>query len=346
MALIFWDSFDHYADGDKTEKWSSYTASYGSATVGAYGRNGTNGLRVTNTIAASNYVRKALSTSPDTVTVGLAFRLIEDSVATTQIVALLDNTTVQVYLLVANDLSIWAYGGGVLRGQSAPGVITHNVYHYIELQTVIDNAVGSIEVKVDDVTVINLTNIDTQSSGTAQVTQIEIGGRLGSGYQIADFDDIYVCDDTGATCNDFLGDTRVIARLPDGAGAHADFTPLVGPNNWQDVNQNPPDGDTTYNSSATVTDRDSFPFEDLPAGIAGTVHAVCAVINSRKDDAGTRTLEPSVRVGGTDYDGTPVNIPETYAYHNMYAWELNPDIAGAWTVAVVNALESGYELAA
>ena len=43
MALLFMDSFDHYATADITEKW---TASTGTFAIGAYGRNSTNGLRI------------------------------------------------------------------------------------------------------------------------------------------------------------------------------------------------------------------------------------------------------------------------------------------------------------
>jgi len=84
--------------------------------------------------------------------------------------------------------------------------------------------------------------------------------------------------------------------------------------------------------------------EDLPAGLAGAIHAVCVDLHSRKDDAGVRTLEPSVRTAGADYDGSGINISDEYAYHNMYAWEVNPDTAAAWTAAQFAAMEAGYHL--
>jgi hypothetical protein len=348
MALLFWDSFDHYATADLLYKW---TSSFQSPSIGSFGRNSTNGLRITPPGGQLSYVRRALPTTPDTVVMG--FALYYPGMPTTDAVIceFLDGTTIQIQLRLNNDGSLDAYRGNAsaLLGSSAPGTIDPAVYHYVEIKALIDNAAGTVEVRVDDESTpsaIDVSGVDTRASSNDQVTQVQLGGVAANVGETRDYDDLYVCDDTGAQCNDFLGDTRVIALFPDADATHSDFTPLVGPGNYQDVDEVAPDDDTTYNSSATATDRDSFDFDDLPGGIAGNVHAACATICSRKDDAGVRTLDPSVRVGGTDYDGTGVNIPSSYAYHNLYAWELNPDIAAVWTVATINALEAGYELSA
>lgn len=351
MALLFWDSFDHYATGDILEKWSFDSVGlFSSYAIGAYGRNGTNGIRISKGANRSVIIRKSLGVTPDTVIMGMSVEYVDTLPSVfSSIWEWLDGTTVQLQLRLNNDGSLEVLRNGVTSlATSAGAVFTYpDVAYYIEMKALIDNAAGTVEVRINDDVVIDEVALDTQQTANAQVTQIQIGGPTsGSTTNVQYSDDLYVCDDSGAECNDFLGDTRVVALFPDADGAHTDWTPSAGVDHYAMVDENPPDGDTTTNNSATPTDRDSFDFEDLPGGIAGTVHAVCAAINSRKDDAGTRTLQPSVRVGGTDYDGSSVNIPDTYAYHNLYAWELNPDIAAAWTVATVNALESGYELVA
>lgn len=349
MALLFWDSFDHYATAHELYKWTSaFVDGASTVTIGAYGRNSTNGLRLFHQANQQARIRRALSSTPDTIIMGVATTISAMPATTAGLLQLLDGATVQIDLRVGNDGTLSVYRGalGVLLGSSAPGIIDPAVYHYIEIKAVIDNAAGSVEVHIDEVQVIDVSGVDTQLSGTPQVTQIQLGGGIDGGGNY-DHDDLYVCDDSGSNCNDFLGDSRLCFLPPTADGVHADWTPSAGVDHYAMVDEVDPDDDATTNDSATPTDRDSFDMDNLPIGVVGAVHAVCAVICSRKDDAGVRTLQPSVRVGGTDYDGASVNIPSSYSYHTLYAWEVNPDTAAPWLVAEVNApLESGYELVA
>lgn len=348
MALLFWDSFDHYATGDTLEKWS-FTANSGfmSYAIGAYGRNSTNGVRINGFGARWLVLRRNLSSTPDTIIMGCSFEYMDRLPnAYTTIFSALDNGTKQVSLRVLNNGALQVLRNTTAIATSSPGVFQYpDTQYFIEMKCLIDNAAGTAEVYINGVQVINASGLDTQQTANAYVDQVEIGG-VQSGYDYDQrYDDFYVCDDSGGYCNDFLSDSGIYLLMPEGVGAHADWTPLVGAN-WQEVDDNPPDDDTTYNSSATATDRDSFEMEDLPGGIAGTVHAVGIVINCRKDDAGVRTIEPAVRSGGADYDGAGVNVADTYAFHIMEPWETDPDTAAPWLVASVNAMEAGYELAA
>jgi len=349
MALLFWDSFDHYAYANILEKYVSKSAIH---TMGAFGRNGTDGLRLLCNALNDGFVRGPIKGYPDTVIVGLGLYVEEATGLPFMdrcVLDLMDAHEYQVEIHLSPDGALRAYRAkhGTLIGQSDPGLIHEGVYYYIETKVVIDNVAGSVEVKINGDTVIDESGIDTQGSANSWVSQFGLGGDGYHTSQVVYFriDDVYVCDDSGAYCNDFLGDTRLCMLLPEGVGAHADWTPTAGAN-WQNVDENPPTGDTDYNHTLTATDRDSFEMEDLPGGISGTVHAVCAVINSRKDDAGTRTVQPAIRSGGTDYDGDSHNIPDDYAFHQMYAWETDPDTAAPWIVAGVNAVEAGYELVA
>lgn len=347
MALLFWDSFDHYATGDTLEKWTSADVGFFcSYAIGAYGRHGTNGIRIYRVSSRTCLVRKDLPATYGTLVAGVSVECAATLPAGYQsMLQFLDSDSVQVQLRVNNDGSVEVLRNGATSiGISSAGIMGHpDVAYYVEMKALISNA-GSVEVKVNGVTVISESPVDTQHTANAWADQVDIGGyQSHPGNAAAYFDDFYLCDTSGAQCNDFLGDIRELLLMPDGAGAHADWTPLVGAN-WQEVDDNPPDGDTTYNASNTVTDRDSFTFEDLPGTLTGTILALCAAINSRRDDAVAHELEPSVRVGGTDYDGTAALVTDAYSFYNLYAWELNPDIAAVWTIATVNAVESGYEL--
>jgi hypothetical protein len=109
---------------------------------------------------------------------------------------------------------------------------------------------------------------------------------------------------------------------------------------WVQVNDVTPNGDVDYLSSSTPGDRDTFTFPDV--GVVGTVKAVVINHVSRKDDAGVRELAGSIRTGGTDYDGTGLEISTSWAaYQEIH--ETNP-AGGAWDVAAVDAAEFGIYL--
>lgn len=355
MALLFWDSFDHYATGDITEKHIAHDGEAGSSrAIGAYGRFSTNGLRICAFSTGYSWVRGPIVGYPTILTVGFAIYL-EAAVGTgvRAILSLYDGGTCQITLSVTDTGALRVNNGsfgGALIGTSDAGVIAAARWYYVELQTTIDGAAGTVEVHVTDdahteTTVIDLAGVDTQNSANAQVSMFELGGDGdNNGYFYLRYDDLYVLDSIGSTCNDFLQDTRICCLSTEGPGAYADWTPFVGPANWQDVNEIPPDDDTTYNYTLTPTDRDSFEMADLPVDATGPVLAVCAVINGRKDDAGTRVVMPGVRTVGADFDGSSKHFPNDYEFRTMYPWEVNPSTGVAWTRAQVNDVEAAYEL--
>lgn len=344
MALLWWDSFDHYATVDKLEKWG-WAAN--TSVIGAYGRNGTNGMRLSGYLTGAMWIRSRNFGTPNTVVVGTGFMTEAMALSGIQvIIGLTDYGTYQLTLCLGSDgsLQMWRGNRATWLVSSDPGVIHEDVYYYIEFKVFISDGAGTVEVRVNEDVVINASGLDTDQTSNGRVTTVELGGGATSGgWRYFRYDDFYTCDSSGAQCNDFLGDIHNYLLMPEGAGAHADWTPLVGAN-WQEVDDNPPDDDTTYNASNTPADRDSFEMEDMPGGWVGTIHAVGVAVNSRRDDGASHELEPSVRSGGADYDGDAESISDVYSFYNLHAWELDPNTAAGWLVAGIDAMECGYEL--
>ncbi len=337
MALLFCDSFDHYATADLTEKWSS---SANAPDIGAYGRNSTNGMRFT---GANRQATKDLTSTPATVIVGHSVKF---PVATTAVnwLHFRDNGTTQVYLKFNTDASIEAYNGdNTLLGTSSPGAVPSptSVHNYIECKVTIHDSAGIVIVKVNEVVVLNLSSKDTKNTSNAYVTQINLQNVLPSGDQHPDFDDFYICDTTGSVCNDFLGDIRVEYIAPDGAGNSTQFTPSTG-SNYQNVDDTAPNDDTDYNSSTTVGHTDLYTMGAL-ASSSGSVLAVAVITSDRKDDSGTRTHQHVVRLSGTNSTGASFSPTTSYAFHQT-VFETKPG-GGAWTISDVNAMESGLTIA-
>jgi hypothetical protein len=131
--------------------------------------------------------------------------------------------------------------------------------------------------------------------------------------------------------------------LPSGAGAETQWTPSAG-SNYQNVDENPENGDTDYNKSNTVGQVDTYAMANL-VSVAGLIYGVQYLEYARKDNAGTRTIAPVARIGGADYLGSNVNLSDSYAYTREIK-ELSPATAAAWTISEINAMEFGVKVTA
>lgn len=339
MALRFIESFDHYAAGDLTEKWDDWSCAIGSATLQA-GRTG-NCLQIYIQYGYEGRLYKNFD-SQQTWIIGVA--IYPGNLAFSWLLAFMDAGTYQVTLDLESNGALSVRrgdGGGATLSTSAAGVMSAEEWQYVEMKVTIDNAAGAVEVRVDDETVIDVSGVDTQNSGNASADRLALDVD-GVGTVWNRYDDIYLCDGTGAIRNDFLGICFVYYGLPDGAGNYAQFTPSAGAN-WQCVDENPPNDDTDYNQSSGSGQRDSFAMTDpLAAAGAGDVLGVQTCLNAKKTEEAALTAENSMRISGTDYDGSSHSPTTSYKYY-LDVWEQNPDTVANFSDAEIAALEVGYE---
>lgn len=248
-------------------------------------------------------------------------------------------SSVQLYLRANNDWSVSVVrGDGTVLGTSVAGVLPGTgIWYYVEFKAKIDNATGTYEVRINGVSKLSGSGADTQNSANAYATQIGFGSSSG-----LRCDDVYVCDDSGAANNDFLGDCKVEGLLPSGAGTYAEWTPSAG-SNYQNVDDvGPHDGDSTYNSSSTANQRDLFAMGNL-ATSSGTVKGVKFVAVVRKDDAGSRSVALMSKSGTTETLETTQSCNDSYTIITALR-ETDPNTSAAWTISNVNALEAGIKL--
>ncbi|MFH1737738.1 MAG: hypothetical protein ABIH23_01935 [bacterium] len=328
MALRDADNFDFYSTvGDR---WSQFTGV--SISVGA-GRRGTDALRVngSNARAWRSYDNQA------TWIVHFSFRLVNPIASAGTLLKFYDGATEQC------AVSFNASGKLTLQRQAtvlATGTTTiqAGVEYHAQVKVTINNA-GSMELKLNGVSEVSASG-DTQATANAYANTIYFwsdGGTISGIY----IDDYVLFDGTGAANNDFGGDLKVFHKLPSGTGNYAQWTPSAGAN-YENVDETPPDDDTTYNSSSTSGQKDSFQFS--AASLTGSVPGVMCLYRARKDDAGSRTLRRLIRVGSSDYYGATLpGITDTYSYLEEIL-EQDPSTSATWTTSGVDAAEYGYDL--
>lgn len=345
MTLLFIDSFDHYDTAHLADK---YLATGGNiAITTGTGRRGTGSYRVTDSFAIDEIVAP-ISVTRTTFIVGFALKVTNWSghaVTSNSRYAIFPRfysaSDTELHVLI-NDNKFFEVRRGVSPGTiiaTGTKFIQLNKWYYIEVKYFANDTTGTVEVKINGVTDINFGPGDTvQTSDQINKVTISNSGGWSEEYYL---DDLYICDDQGSVNNDFLGDVRVDAVLPDGAGASSDFTPSAG-SNYQCVDDNPPNDDTDYVSENTVTDHDTYSMANTPV-TSGSILGVQQLLLARKDDAGARSIRGMIRSGGTDYPGDTHVLLDSYMYFQEIL-EQDPDTAAAWTISGFNSVEFGQRL--
>ena len=345
--LRFLESFDHSTS--PTRKWTTNNPAGGDSGFAygiAVGRFGTNGGRHGND--SQQGLRKTL-TAEDTWIMGCAFRRF--TAGDTDIIFFLQDagsTQIDLRVTTANRLAIVRGSSTTLETGTTEIVVGR--WYFIELRVVIHNSAGEYEVRLDGLTELSDTGVDTQATGNASADQIGIGEYAAFNGTTSDFDDLYVFDGTdsgvaGAPNNDFIGDVRVQCRLPDGNGNTSNLVGSDGnsTDNYLLVDEASPDDDTTYVESSTPGDKDTYEYQDLSAA-SGTVYGVQILPLARKTDAGTRSIAAIARLGTTEVDSGDFALNSSYEYA-VNPRDANPD-GDQWTIADVNSAEFGVKVTA
>lgn len=354
MALLFIDGWDYYNTADLPKKWDSLIKDFDnntpdlSAETGRYtgqavhlGPHGISGLTKNFATQTDFYVGFALNFS-NAVNYGRILGFPGPS-GQSQV----DLT------LNAGTLTI----GNQFFFVSSVTAITIDVWNYIEVKVTgltgsPTCAAGSIKVRINGVEVISVPANQRTSgditAGSLAMSRIILGG--GTGTTDANdvyVDDLYVCNGSGSANNTFLGDCRIELLKPTADGANKQFTPDTGTDNFARIDEAFEDGDTSYVSSNTVTDTDTYTFGDLSTDFA-TIKAIQVNIVARKDDIGSRLIASAIKSGSTTYDHgieNPFGLGDSYSQQSD-VWDTDPNGNIPWTSTTVNAMEVGVKLIA
>jgi hypothetical protein len=338
MALRFIDSCgDAYSTAHINRKWSSNV----SGAVVSGGRRSTNALQLSN---GKSYTK--VLDNQATWTVGFSFKLLAGyPFSTGPLVSFLDGSSLQMELKMDTTGHLLLSRNGTFLVVST-NVISIGAENYIEFKTTIHPSAGTYEVRVNGSSVGWIppaTGQNTRATANSFANTLQLGNFTESS-STNPLDDLYLCDGTGAINNSFLGDMRVDAVLPSGAGSNTGMTPSAG-SNFQCVDDaTTANDDTDYVESSVVTTKDTYAYTDIthtPATIAGVQINMVA----KKDDAGARSICSVTRSGGADTDGSAIPLSTSYV-DNLQIVELDPNGSIAWTKTNLNAAEFGMKVQA
>lgn len=363
--MILWpDGFGHYGtDRSKMDQYATVGTAWVPSTSNP--RTGTYSLKFTNAAASNGSIstqvafRRSFPTAQTAVKIGYAFWINRfpametdfNGLAAIVMASFLDATGhTQVHIVMGTDGSIAAYGGyawglngglGTLLGRSDPAVIHIQAWNHFEVLTNIDAAAGTIEVRIDGVTRLSLTGVDTDPIGSGDTTQVIIsgGGSLNAvtNWYIADL----IASNTTGTNADFLGDQQVFTDFPNADTVTEDWVPSAGATLYGVVDDPVPDDAGTYAEAQNAGDVMGLNFPALPATVVEVLD-VTLFHRTKKTGPGASTIQSSIDSNGSATLGE--DRPMVTVYQGwLDNYEVDPDTLAPWLPADAGAATAYFQ---
>lgn len=212
----------------------------------------------------------------------------------------MDTLENQVRATVQADGSIlfgWGNANNLIT-QSAGGLVHFNSYNSVAVEVqnfASNNGVGAntgiITLWVNGVQIFRRTGLTTATgAGLGYCNGVQMMGPGGIPNHCY-LDDLYLLNCAVAPNITFLGALRLYA-LPPTANAVVQWTPNAGAN-WSNVNEVPPNGDTSFNSSATIGEADQYVYPLVGPPTNSTLLFVAHELDM-KIDSGARSVASDI----------------------------------------------------
>lgn len=236
----------------------------------------------------------------------------------------------------AGQITAWRGNFSTLLGTGSV-ILSQNTIYHIQVHVVISATVGVVQVKIDDVLDLNLSS---QNTGSANLTRARVGSASSINTNAQRFDSIVVNSTTGSVDNTWPGILHFTRLAPAGVGFYVNnWSRNTGSTNWEQVDEVPPDDDTTYLFTTTANLYESFSMSDFTTAGANIRALITAAV--AKKDSGTVKLAVGIRDNdnSTNYWGANSDLGTAYGVVEERR-TVDPSTSASWTIAGANATEA------
>ena len=356
MSLKVLESFDWLESNDFPAGYGAITPYLGSLPqIVSGGRNGGNCLSVTPNRSANFGDLSGGGIAPGVaaggeIIVGFSLKFTNVGTGAITFLGISSEIGTQFNLILVRTIggviSVWSGatdGGGtpVILG-TCKTLIAQGIWYTVEVKMLPHATTGYVEVRVNGIPELSLTNVDTFGSNNGHALVV-FGANRNTPTIL--YDDVYICDDQGGLHDDFLGDCEVRQLKPNGNGNASDFVGSDGnsTDNYLLVDEAPAvDDDSTYTQSSTSGHQDLYTYGDLPAYATDVIGCEVKTV-AKKVDAGAANLKAVCRSNAVESD-IELGINTSYSCKRAIYGQ-NPDGPTGWTVTTLNAAEFGVERA-
>lgn len=185
---------------------------------------------------------------------------------------------------------------------------------------------------------------DTNDAGTQMDTFKFLGGTLINGQwnQYVYVDDIYIDNSSGEGSAVPAPGYRYGLIKPNADGYQNDWTPLGGGDNYVEVDEIPPDDDTSYVTTDVTAQIDAY---DLTSVSIPTDYSIASMIPfaycKKLDAAATLQLKLGSRLSGTNSVGSAQDLDTSYAIR--FDRQTTKPGGGSWAESDANSMQAIIE---
>ena len=208
--------------------------------------------------------------------------------------------------------------------------LSTSTWYRIEVKTSTGSGSTAYEVKIDGTSELSGTaNTLTNNHGS-----IRLGKATNRNSRTIDvYYDDWIADDAA-----YPGAGKCARLAPTANGSTQQFTAGTGSSNYQEVDEVPTDGDTTYIASTGSANQTAL-MDCAAMPSAASINAVKTYIRARSA-SGTSSTKVRIKSSGTTSDTTAADW--TTSYVNRFKLSVvDPNTSSAWTETNVNAAEFG-----
>jgi hypothetical protein len=209
-------------------------------------------------------------------------------------------------------------------------------WHYIEMKVFCHASSGSVEVRIDNKTIISITGINTKAGAHDYHNKLNFNAATNTYV-----DDFYVCDGSGSTCNDFQGICKVVGLLPSGDTDTVQWTPSAESTHYSLVDDNPANGDTDYVYTSTQTLMDLYDYPHLIG--TGTIKGLQLNTQARLSAGTSIILQTPIISNGTTEIGPDTTLTSASYADYRHISTTDPYTSSAWTIDGLNAAQIGIK---
>ena len=340
--LLWMDGFDHYGDDEDLLTQGVY-AEAGLVTLSSTNpRTGTRCARLGFNVGVHG-LRRIFGADLNEAGVGYAFYIptLPSDSSSLVLMRWSDNANdPQCTLMLTSTGQLELRRGsksGTIIATSAPVVVARS-YQHLEVRFKCDQSTGACEARVNGVTVLSVTGVDTADLATTIIAQVKFGNEAGlntGSPAYMDVDDLFAWDTNGAFNTDFVGDKKVYTNFPNGDGADEDWTPSIGSNSYAMLDNVPPLDGSEYLSADNPGLTSSFAISNLPPEVVA-IAGIMTATRAQKTDAGNAKIRVSIESVAANDAGAEHALSQAWTYYHD-VFEVDPNTDAPWAVAAFNA---------
>jgi hypothetical protein len=242
----------------------------------------------------------------------------------------LNGTTVLGRLTMNSGQSFKFERGGTTIIGSSTRLFASGITYLIEIYYLPSTTSGTLTVKIDGITEITLTGVQT-ANNDLNIDNIRITSS-GTIY----FGEIILRDDT------WIGNKRVQGIFPNAADT-GEWSGYGSATNYENVDDAPSDDDTSYNYTDTADKVDLFDLGAL-TGAPTSIDAVqVSALAKQYGAASVQNLALLLKSGTTLSASSDIAVLQDNYKVLSNIWTINPDTSSAFTPSEITSLKAGYK---